>query len=56
MADATVRRASEDAINGKVLILEHGRGVTTAYCHNSELLVRPGQRVTRGEPIRNNFV
>ncbi|HSP81062.1 MAG TPA: M23 family metallopeptidase [Myxococcaceae bacterium] len=51
VANATVRRASEDAINGKVLILDHGRGVTTAYCHNSELLVRPGQRVARGEPI-----
>jgi murein DD-endopeptidase len=48
---ATVRRASQDAINGKVLILDHGRGVTTAYCHNSELLVRPGQRVALGEPI-----
>jgi len=46
-----VRRASEDAVNGRVLIVDHGRGVTTAYCHNSELLVRPGQRVTRGELI-----
>ncbi|HEX8436193.1 M23 family metallopeptidase [Archangium sp.] len=51
VSDATVRRASEDGVNGRVLILDHGRGVTTAYCHNSELLVRPGQRVTRGELI-----
>jgi len=51
VADGTVRRASEDAVNGRVLIVDHGRGVTTAYCHNSELLVRPGQRVTRGELI-----
>jgi len=51
VADGTVRRASEDGVNGKVLILDHGRGVTTAYCHNSELLVRPGQRVARGELI-----
>jgi murein DD-endopeptidase MepM/ murein hydrolase activator NlpD len=51
VADATVRRASEDGVNGKVLILDHGRGVTTAYCHNSELLVRAGQRVRRGELI-----
>ncbi|HYO56893.1 M23 family metallopeptidase [Archangium sp.] len=51
VADGTVRRASEDGVNGRVLILDHGRGVTTAYCHNSELLVRPGQRVTRGELI-----
>ncbi|MCY1080773.1 M23 family metallopeptidase [Archangium lansingense] len=51
VSDGTVRRASEDGVNGRVLILDHGRGVTTAYCHNSELLVRPGQRVTRGELI-----
>ena len=49
--EGTVRRASWDAVNGKVLILDHGRGVTTAYCHNSELLVQPGQRVKRGELI-----
>ena len=51
VADGTVRRASEDGVNGRVLILDHGRGVTTAYCHNSELLVRSGQRVTRGDII-----
>jgi murein DD-endopeptidase len=49
--EGTVRRASEDAVNGKVLIIDHGRGVTTAYCHNSELLVKAGQRVKRGELI-----
>jgi murein DD-endopeptidase len=52
--DGTVRRASWDAVNGKVLILDHGRGVTTAYCHNSELRVRPGQRVKRGELIAHS--
>jgi murein DD-endopeptidase len=49
--EGIVRRASEDAVNGRVLIIDHGRGVTTAYCHNSELLVKVGQRVTRGELI-----
>ncbi|MDY7228772.1 M23 family metallopeptidase [Hyalangium rubrum] len=49
--DGTVRRASEDAVNGRVLIIDHGRGVTTAYCHNSELLVKRGQHVKRGELI-----
>ncbi|WP_257460487.1 M23 family metallopeptidase [Archangium lipolyticum] len=51
VADGVVRRASEDDVNGKVLVIDHGRGVTTAYCHNSELLVRRGQRVARGELI-----
>ena len=50
--EGTVRRASEDAVNGRVLIIDHGRGVTTAYCHNSELLVKVGQRVKRGRRHR----
>jgi murein DD-endopeptidase MepM/ murein hydrolase activator NlpD len=54
VAAATVRRASEDAVNGRVLILDHGSGVTTAYCHNSELLVRVGQRVERGDVIAHS--
>jgi murein DD-endopeptidase len=52
--EGTVRRASEDSVNGKVLIIDHGRGVTTAYCHNSELLVRVGQRVAVGELIAHS--
>jgi len=47
----TVRRASEDEVNGKVLILDHGHGVATAYCHNSELQVAGGEAVTRGQGI-----
>jgi murein DD-endopeptidase MepM/ murein hydrolase activator NlpD len=46
-----VRRASEDDVNGRVVILDHGRGVTTAYCHNSALLVAVGDRVERGQVI-----
>jgi murein DD-endopeptidase MepM/ murein hydrolase activator NlpD len=52
--EGVVRRASEDAVNGRVLIIDHGRGVTTAYCHNSELLVKVGQRVKRGELIAHS--
>lgn len=51
VSEAVVRRASEDAVNGRVLVLDHGRGVTTAYCHNSELLVRVGEKVARGQLI-----
>lgn len=50
-AAGVVRRASEDAVNGKVIIVDHGRGVTTAYCHNSELLVRVGDVVKEGQVI-----
>ena len=51
VADGVVRRASEDAVNGKVVIVEHGRGVSTAYCHNSRLLVTVGQRVKAGDVL-----
>ncbi|MBM7114410.1 M23 family metallopeptidase [Archangium primigenium] len=51
VADGTVSRASEDAVNGRVVLLRHERGVTTAYCHNSALRVRPGDRVKRGQVI-----
>ena len=42
--EGQVRRASEDGVNGKFLIIDHGRGVTTGYCHNSELLVARGAK------------
>ncbi len=51
VADGVVKRASEDAVNGKVIIIDHGRGVTTAYCHNSRLLVGMGETVTAGQVI-----
>lgn len=51
VARGRVRRASEDGVNGRVLVLDHGHGVSTAYCHNSELRVRAGQWVERGELI-----
>lgn len=54
VAAGVVRRASEDSVNGRVLIVDHGHGVTTAYCHNSELLVRVGQRVERGDVISHS--
>jgi murein DD-endopeptidase MepM/ murein hydrolase activator NlpD len=49
--EGIVRRASSDSQNGRILVLDHGRGVVTVYCHNDELLVRDGQRVARGQPI-----
>jgi murein DD-endopeptidase MepM/ murein hydrolase activator NlpD len=36
---------------GKTVILDHGDGFRSLYAHNSKLLVRPGQRVERGQPI-----
>jgi murein DD-endopeptidase len=46
-----VRRAAQDSSNGRAIVLDHGGGVVTIYCHNEELLVHDGQRVERGEII-----
>jgi murein DD-endopeptidase MepM/ murein hydrolase activator NlpD len=46
-----VRRAGQDAANGRAIVIDHGGGVVTIYCHNDELLVREGQRVERGQLI-----
>lgn len=51
VADGVVRRASEDPVNGRVLIIDHGNGVSTAYCHNSKLKVEEGALVQRGDLI-----
>jgi hypothetical protein len=36
---------------GKEIIIDHGYGFKTRYGHLSEILVRPGQRVNRWDPI-----
>ena len=36
---------------GQLVILQHARGFLSTYGHNSELLVREGQRVRRGDVI-----
>jgi len=37
--------------SGLVVVVEHGRGFSTAYAHNRKTLVTVGQRVVRGETI-----
>ena len=50
-AAGVVRRASSDGVNGRILVLDHGRGVATMYCHNDALLVQDGEHVARGQII-----
>ena len=50
-ADGVVTRVSTKYDFGKFVEIDHGYGITTRYGHNSQILVRPGQRVRRGEPI-----
>ncbi|HET6522324.1 MAG TPA: M23 family metallopeptidase, partial [Geminicoccaceae bacterium] len=54
-------RAAEDGVviyvgdgfrsYGRMVLLRHADGYTTAYAHNSVVLVREAQRVARGEVI-----
>ena len=37
--------------SGIVVVVEHGRGFSTAYAHNQKALVTVGQRVVRGDPV-----
>lgn len=46
-----VAMATEDDLNGKYVIIDHGAGVRTSYCHLSQLDVTRGQGVERGELI-----
>lgn len=50
-ADGVVTRASRTAGYGKMVDISHGYGYRTRYGHMSELLVKPGQRVRRGDAI-----
>ncbi|HXV77903.1 MAG TPA: M23 family metallopeptidase [Candidatus Polarisedimenticolaceae bacterium] len=50
-ADGIVSRAVRAADYGKTVDLSHGFGYVTRYGHMSEILVRPGQRVRRGDVI-----
>ncbi len=47
----TVALAEEQFFAGKALVLDHGQGLYTMYFHLEAILVRPGQRVGRGELV-----
>ena len=50
-ADGIVSFAGWTENSGIVVVIEHGRGFSTAYAHNQKPLVKVGQRVVRGETI-----
>jgi murein DD-endopeptidase MepM/ murein hydrolase activator NlpD len=49
--DGVVRSTGVRGGYGLAVEIQHGDGLTTLYAHASELLVRDGDRVTRGQPI-----
>ena len=51
MAAGHVLYSREDAVNGKFVKLDHGYGLTSAYVHNSKLLVGVGQKVKKGQAV-----
>jgi len=49
--DGTVIEAAEDSIYGRYIRIDHGAGIQTLYGHASQLLVKQGQKVERGQYI-----
>jgi murein DD-endopeptidase MepM/ murein hydrolase activator NlpD len=49
--DGVVRAAGPRGGYGNAVEIDHGGGLTTLYGHASELLVKPGEKVTEGQPI-----
>lgn len=47
----TVCDIAEDEVSGKYIILDHGNGLKTFYCHCSEILAELGANVRAGETI-----
>ena len=49
--DGVVTATGEYFFNGNTIIIDHGQGFVTMYCHLSEIAVDEGQDVTSGETI-----
>lgn len=49
--DGTVQSAGGMGGYGNAVIIDHGGGIATLYAHNSQLLVKAGQKVSRGQVI-----
>jgi len=50
-ADGIVAQVRVDFTGGKTVLISHGQGVSTFYCHLSKFLVKEGQKVKRGDVI-----
>ncbi len=52
-ADGVVTLAAKKpfSLEGNLLMIDHGMGLNSAFLHASQILVKAGQEVKRGEPI-----
>jgi murein DD-endopeptidase MepM/ murein hydrolase activator NlpD len=50
-ADGSVIRVAYDGSLGNNIIINHGNGITTLFGHLSKTLVKPGDKVKRGDTI-----
>lgn len=48
-ADGSVVKAVFDKFYGRTVIISHGGGIVTQYCHLDKYVVRAGQKIKRGE-------
>lgn len=48
-AYGSVTEARNDKFYGRTVIVSHGNGVVTQYCHLEKYVVQPGQKVRRGD-------
>jgi len=50
-ADGSVIEAAYDKFFGRTIIISHGEGVVTQYCHLDKYIVKVGQRIKRGDLV-----
>jgi len=50
-ADGVVSISADHYLDGGLTLIDHGQGVSTAYLHQSERLVKAGEAVKRGQRI-----
>lgn len=50
-AAGIIREVGTEPGYGMLVVIDHGHGFSTAYGHNSRILVKVGQRVRRGEMV-----
>jgi len=50
-SDGTVVFAGPEGTYGNVLVIDHGYGIKSRYGHLAKMLVKPGDRVKRGQEI-----